>query len=153
MRNNAVMHKTYELICQLPVHTASDRTEGLLSKEGVQYTTTNLAVTSVRTPIAVLGIQPKLYTHSNWVGVNPFVYVSSVDVRFKPGDGGVTKSYHSRQPAPGISIGRFGDRGRLPSSMCHAGAGRVIILRGIRLRYVVRHSVLPWRLPDKEGDC
>jgi hypothetical protein len=91
MRNNAVMHKTYELICQLPVHTASDRIEGLLSKEGVRYTTTNLAVTSVRTPIAVLGIQPKLYTHSNWVGVNPFVYVSSVDVRFKPGDGGVTK--------------------------------------------------------------
>jgi hypothetical protein len=86
-----VMHKTYELICRLPAQVASERIEGLLSKEGVKYRTADLSVTSVRTPIAVLSIQPKLYSHSNWVGINPFVYISGVDVRLMPGDDGVTK--------------------------------------------------------------
>jgi hypothetical protein len=85
------MHKTYELVCRLPAQEAFERIEGLLSKEGVKYRAAGLSIASTRTPIVVLGIQPKLYTHSNWVGVNPFVYVSSVDVRFKPGDDGVTK--------------------------------------------------------------
>jgi hypothetical protein len=85
------MHKTYELICQLPAHTASERIEGMLSKEGVKYTATNLAITSVRTPIVVLGIQPKLYSHSNWVGLNPFAFVSGVDLRFKQDENGLTR--------------------------------------------------------------
>ena len=85
------MHKTYELICRLPAQVASERIEGLLSKEGVKYRAADLAIASTRTPFAVLSIQPKLYSHSNWVGVNPFVYVSGVDVRFKPDGEGVTK--------------------------------------------------------------
>jgi len=85
------MHKTYELICQLPAHTASERIERLLSKEGVKYTATNLAITSVRTPIVVLGIQPELYSHGNWVGINPFAFVSGVDLRFKEDEKGLTR--------------------------------------------------------------
>ncbi len=54
------MHKAYELTCQLPAQTALKRIEGMLSKEGVKYPATNLAITSTRTPIVVLGIQPKL---------------------------------------------------------------------------------------------
>jgi hypothetical protein len=87
----AVIHKTYEFICQLPAHTASERIERLLSKEGVKYTATDLAITSVRTPIVVLGIQPKLYSRSNWVGLNPFVFVSGVDLRFKEDEDGLTR--------------------------------------------------------------
>jgi hypothetical protein len=85
------MHKTYELSCQLPAQEAFERIEGLLSNEGVKYRAAGLSIASTRTPIVLLSIQPKLYTHSNWVGVNPFVYVSNVDVRFKQGDGEVTK--------------------------------------------------------------
>jgi hypothetical protein len=87
---NALMHKTYELICQLPAHTASERIERLLSKEGVKYTATDLGITSVRTPMVVLGIQPELYSHSNWVGLNPFVFVSGVALRFKEEENGRT---------------------------------------------------------------
>jgi hypothetical protein len=87
---NAVMHKTYNLVCQLPAQTASERIEGLLSKEGVKYRAADLSIASIRTPIAVLSIQPKLYSQSNWVGLNPFVYISRVDVLLKPRDGGVT---------------------------------------------------------------
>jgi len=84
-------HKTYEFVCQLSAQAASERIEGLLSKEGVKYRSANLSVASVRTPIAVLGIQPKLYSHSNWVGLNPFTFVSGVEVQCEEVDGGLTK--------------------------------------------------------------
>jgi hypothetical protein len=84
-------HKSYELLCRLSAQAALERIEGLLSREGVEYRATNLSAASVRTPIAVLGIQPKLYSHSNWVGLNPFVFVSSVEVRCEQVDGGITK--------------------------------------------------------------
>jgi hypothetical protein len=76
-----MIQKTYELVCQLPAQTASERIEALLSKEGVTYTAANLFVTSTSTPIVLLGIQSKLYSRSNWVGLNPFAFVTSVDVR------------------------------------------------------------------------
>ena len=85
------MHKTYELVCHLTAQPALERIEDLLSKEGVKYSATNFSVTSVRTPIAILGVQPKLYSHSNWVGLNPFAFVSGVNVRCEPGDNGLTK--------------------------------------------------------------
>lgn len=87
----AVMHKTYELVCQLPAREASERIERLLSKEGVSYTTANLSVASTQTPIAVLGFQRNLYSQSNWVGVNPFAFISGVNVVVKSGDDRVTK--------------------------------------------------------------
>jgi hypothetical protein len=86
-----MMHKTYELVCQLPALAVLERIEGLLSKEGVKYRAANLSVTSIRTPITVLGIQPKLYSRSNWVGLNPFTFVSGVEVRCEPSDNGFTK--------------------------------------------------------------
>ena len=87
-----MIHKTYEFVCQLPAQEASERIEGLLSEEGVKYRAANLAIASTRTPTAVLGIQPKLYSHSNWIGLNPFTFVSGVDVRCEPpGDSEVTK--------------------------------------------------------------
>ena len=60
------------------------RVENLLSLEGVKFDATDLRITSTRTSIAVLGIQPKLYTRLNWVGLNPFSFVTAVDVRFEP---------------------------------------------------------------------
>ena len=91
VRAKQMMHKTYEFVCQLPAQAASKRIEDLLSKEGVKYRAANLSVASVRTPIAVLGIQPKLYSHSNWVGLNPFTFVSSVEVQCEQVDSGLTK--------------------------------------------------------------
>jgi hypothetical protein len=84
-------HKTYEFVCQLPAQVALERIERLLSKEGVEHRAADLSVTSVRTPIAVLGIQPTLYSHSNWVGLNPFTFVSGVDVHCEQVDSGLTK--------------------------------------------------------------
>jgi hypothetical protein len=76
-----VTHKTIHLASQLPPATALERVTALLSAEGVEYTATDLSVASTRTPIAVLGIQPKLYSRRNWVGLNPFAFVTDVQVR------------------------------------------------------------------------
>ena len=85
------MHKTYELFCQLSPAVASERIERLLSEEGVEYATDELSVASTKTPIVLLSIQPRLYTRRNWVGVNPFVFVTSVAVRCERTEGGVTR--------------------------------------------------------------
>jgi hypothetical protein len=86
-----MIFKTYVISCQLPPQTASDRIKDLLSKEGVKYSAANFSLTSLSTPIVVVGIQPKLYSHSNWVGLNPFTFISGVDVCCEREDEGLTK--------------------------------------------------------------
>ena len=86
-----MMHKTYELVSQLPAQQTSERIAGLLSKEGVKYRASDLSIASTQTPIILLSIQPKLYSHSNWVGLNPFTFVSGVDVRCDQGNSGLTR--------------------------------------------------------------
>jgi hypothetical protein len=89
------MHKTYEFVSQLPAQAASERIESLLSKEGVEYRVGNLSIASVKTPIAFVSIDPKLYSKlynlGNWTGLNPFIFVSGVEVRFGRLDSGITK--------------------------------------------------------------
>jgi hypothetical protein len=86
-----MMHKTYELVCRLPAQEALERIKGLLAKECVKYKAADLSVTSTQTPIVIAGFDPRLYSHTNWVGVNPFAVVSGVDVRCESGDNGLTK--------------------------------------------------------------
>jgi hypothetical protein len=85
------MSKTYEIVCPLSAQEVSARIASLFSNEGVSYEIDSLGVNSTRTPIAVLGIQPVMYTHNNWVGINPFAFVSGVDVRCENLEGGLTK--------------------------------------------------------------
>lgn len=84
------MHKTYEFTCRLPARVASERIEALLSKEGVKYRATDLSVASIRTPIAVIGIEPKLYSRSNWFGINPFTFISGIEVQCEERDNELT---------------------------------------------------------------
>ncbi len=85
-----MMNKTYNLICQVHASVALERIEVLLSKEGVKYKVDNLSLASSRTPFIIFGIQSRLYSHSNWVGVNPFIFISFITVRCKSGDNGFT---------------------------------------------------------------
>ena len=85
------MQKTYELTSRLPAVTAMQRVEDLFAKEGVEWRRGDLSITSVKTPIDILGIQSRLYSKKNWVGLNPFVFVSSVDVRCEPGEGDIVR--------------------------------------------------------------
>lgn len=85
------MSKTYKIVCPLSAQVVSERIAALFSNEGVTYTMDSLGVSSTRTPIAILVIQPVMYTHNNWVGINPFAFVSGVDVQCEHGEVGLTK--------------------------------------------------------------
>jgi hypothetical protein len=41
--------------------------------------------------MVVFGLDPRRFSHANWVGINPFTYVSSVEVRCELSDNGHTK--------------------------------------------------------------
>jgi len=86
-----MVHKTYELSCRLSIETAIERIEDLLAKEGVQYRTADLSIASIGTPIALFSFQRILYSSRNWVGLNPFTFVSSVIVRCESSSGGLTR--------------------------------------------------------------
>lgn len=83
-------HKTYELTSQLPAAVVIQRMEDLFTKESVQFRTGDLSISSVKTPIA-MGIQPKLYSKRNWFVLNPFAFISGVEVRCESGAGGVVR--------------------------------------------------------------
>jgi hypothetical protein len=86
------MRKIFEITCPLAPQTASARIESLLAHEGVKFNAADLRITSTSTPIVVLGVQPKLYTRRNWVGLNPFAFITGVDVRCEPSaDAAATK--------------------------------------------------------------
>ena len=88
---NGWMNKTYEIVSPLSAQAALARIAALYSNEGVTYKVDSFGVHSTRTPIVVLSFQPRLYSHNNWVGLNPFVFVSGVDVRCEHCEGGLTK--------------------------------------------------------------
>ncbi len=74
------------------------RIGALFAQERVEYRSAGLSIFSTRTPIALLSFDPKLYSRANWVGLNPFTFVSGIDVRCESGTNGVTKiSVHIHQ--------------------------------------------------------
>lgn len=86
-----MMYKTYELACPLPAQAALERIKALLSKECVKYRADDLSVTSTQTPIIFFNFDPRLRSHSNWVGLNPFVFVSGVDVQCESSGNGLSR--------------------------------------------------------------
>jgi hypothetical protein len=86
-----LLHKTYVDACQRGSHECVARIERLLLQEGVKYITRGSRVMSTRVPIIVLGFQRQLYTQKNWVGVNPFVCVTGVDIACESIEGGRTR--------------------------------------------------------------
>lgn len=83
-------HKTYTLSSHLSPEGAIAQVEKLLGEQGVQYKTEGLSICSTRTPVALLGLQRTLYSAKNWVGLNPFTFISGVDVLCRLDESGRT---------------------------------------------------------------
>ena len=71
------MHKTYTILSDLPAPIALERISDLFSREAVPYVTVENSLKSTRTPVVISGFQPNLYSHANWVGLNPFAFVTA----------------------------------------------------------------------------
>jgi hypothetical protein len=106
-------HKTYTLSSQLSPEDAIARVGELLAAERVRYRIEGLSIFSTSTPIALLSFQRVLYSKRNWVGVNPFAYISAVNVECWSGDGGLTEVL--------VRIDRFRTYVYLAFSVCSFG--------------------------------
>lgn len=80
------MSRFYRVVSNVEAEAALDRVKDLLTAEGVSFEQVGPTVRSTRTPIIILGIQPKLYSRRNWVGLNPFIFVSGVTIGTKVPD-------------------------------------------------------------------
>jgi hypothetical protein len=83
-------YKTYTLSSRLSPEEAIARVGKLLAAERVQYRVEGLSIFTTRTPMP-LGLQRAHYSKRNWVGLNPFAYVSGVSVECQAVNGGPTQ--------------------------------------------------------------
>jgi hypothetical protein len=83
-------HRTYILSSRLSADAAIARIGKLLAREGVQYRTEGLSICSLSAPIVLLSLQRIAYSNRNWVGLNPFPFISGVNVRCQPAESGLT---------------------------------------------------------------
>ena len=84
-------HKTYILRSPLSAETTIGRVAELLTKAGVQHKKEGWSICSTSVPIVLLGFQRNLYSRRNWVGLNPFAFISGVDVRCRSDKSGSTE--------------------------------------------------------------
>jgi hypothetical protein len=80
--------KVFTVITALPPGGAINRIVQLLEAGGVEVARERGGVRSVRTPIPLLNVEPRLYSNRNWVGINPFLLVTSVEITATVGSAG-----------------------------------------------------------------
>ena len=85
------MRKTYELTSRLSTATVMQRMEDLFRGEGVQFARGDSSITSVKTPISLGRLDARNYSKRNWVGLNPFTFVSGVNVRCQSDANGILR--------------------------------------------------------------
>ncbi len=55
----------------------------LLVYEHVSFDATQDSIKSTHIPFPIVGFDKKMYTRKNWVGINPFIYISSIEMFFR----------------------------------------------------------------------
>lgn len=63
----------------------------LFRRQGVQCTTEGLSIVSIRMPIPVGSSDRIRYSNRNWVGLNPFTFISGIHVRCQSGKSSTTE--------------------------------------------------------------
>lgn len=79
-REKGMRRKTFAVTTALPPGDALGRLVQLLETEGVKVGREGNTVRSLRTPIPLLNVDPRLYSRRNWVGINPFVLLTAIEM-------------------------------------------------------------------------
>lgn len=80
--------KTFTVTTTLPLDDALRRLIRLLETEGVKVDRQESEIRSLSTPIPLLNLDPRLYSKRNWVGINPFALLTSVEMKATTGSSG-----------------------------------------------------------------
>lgn len=86
----SMRRKTFTVTTALPPDDALGRLAQLLEIEGVKINREQGGVRSLRTPIPLLNVDPRLYSRRNWVGINPFALLTAIEMRATASGGGGT---------------------------------------------------------------
>ena len=66
----------------LCINDAKKRIENLLTYENVDFSVQPNSIRSTYIPIPLVNFDKRLYTRKNWVGINPFIYISGLEILF-----------------------------------------------------------------------
>lgn len=56
------------------------RIEKLFTDESIKFKSDSDSICSQRVALTILGIDPRKYSRKNWLGINPFTYISQIKV-------------------------------------------------------------------------
>lgn len=85
-----MVNTTYTFVCDLRVEEACEAMRALLRSESVEFSSAEFSLVSTRTPLPLVSLDRRNYSRKNWVGLNPFAYVSGVEVRCRARDARTT---------------------------------------------------------------
>lgn len=77
--------KTFTLTTSLPPNDALNRIVQLLEIAGVRIEREEAGLRSLRTPLPLINLDPRLYSRRNWVGINPFALLTGLSVTMAAG--------------------------------------------------------------------
>jgi hypothetical protein len=83
--------KTLRISTALPDAQAASRLAELLEAEGVIVERTANVLNSTKVRLALLGLDPGVYTRKNWTGLNPFAWLTGIRAECAPGSDGRTE--------------------------------------------------------------
>src|SRR6266481_3671116 len=83
-----MLRKTFTVATALPPNDALGRLVQLLETEGVKVAREENRVRSLRTPLPLLNVDPRLYSRRNWVGINPFALLTAIEAKANASSGG-----------------------------------------------------------------
>jgi hypothetical protein len=75
----------FTLVSELPLPASLQKVMRLFDQEAVHYETTDCSLRSTKVPFAVFTLDPRMYSRSNWLGLNPFVFATRVVVTARKG--------------------------------------------------------------------
>jgi hypothetical protein len=65
---------------KLPVRASLERLMRLFDVEAVKYRVENDSLHTTKIPFAIFTLDPRMYSRRNWLGLNPFVFATSMNV-------------------------------------------------------------------------
>jgi hypothetical protein len=77
------MRKNFNLETLMPRDEAITRLINLLEDESLIVNKTNNRIWSQHTPLPIVNFDSRLYSKKNWVGINPFIFITSIDINFE----------------------------------------------------------------------
>jgi hypothetical protein len=73
----------FTLYSKLSMSDTIKRIADLLVHEHVNFYTNPNSLRSTHVPFPIVSIDKRMFTRKNWVGLNPFIYISSIEIFFR----------------------------------------------------------------------